>query len=66
MKTNIREASDKNDCTRCESFYSYRDMFEDELEPPEYGICELESNKESDEIFGEGTTCDKWENRYKV
>jgi hypothetical protein len=66
MKNNIHETSDKNDCTRCQYFYSYQSMFEDELEPCEYGVCEHELNKESDATFGEGSVCDLWKNRYKV
>ena len=49
-------------CFSCKHFQSFASIYEDALEPYEYGVCE---NKASpyhwNEGAGEDVTCDFWE-----
>ena len=59
MKTH-KEADIKKSCAFCEHFRSFEDIYEDDLEPWEYGWC-YHPDSPPYEIAGEGTTCDKFE-----
>lgn len=43
-------------CRNCKNFYCYRDMYEDDLEPSDFGECEI-----SKECISEDDSCDKFE-----
>ena len=56
---NFRNTREKEDCTYCKHFRSYQHIYEDALEPSEYGTC---PKVDEDCIVGEGKICDSFEN----